>query len=96
VVDGVRRSLASGFVFTSHDLPSDLLDSSYGMPAELFALPAAAKAPRWIRSSGRSTCSEPVLSSLGRMAPSQQRQNEVSATLRLGSGEGRRVGSTRW
>ncbi len=26
VVDGVRRSLATGFVYTSHDLPEDLLD----------------------------------------------------------------------
>jgi isopenicillin N synthase-like dioxygenase len=44
VVDGVRRSLASRFVFTSHDLPSDLLDTAYGMLAELFALPDDAKA----------------------------------------------------
>ena len=45
VVDGVRRSLASGFVFTSHDLSADLLDTAYGMLAEFFALPPEAKAP---------------------------------------------------
>lgn len=36
VVDGVRRSLATGFVYTRHDLSSDLLDSAYGMLAEFF------------------------------------------------------------
>src|SRR3954471_11358513 len=46
VIDGVARSLGSGFVFTSHDLPADLLDSAYGMLAEFFALPAERKA-RW-------------------------------------------------
>jgi len=44
VVDGVRRSLASGFVYTSHDLPADLLDTAYGMLVEFFALPQEAKA----------------------------------------------------
>jgi isopenicillin N synthase-like dioxygenase len=46
VVDGVRRSLATGFVYTSHDLPSDLLDSAYGMLAEFFALPTETKS-KW-------------------------------------------------
>ena len=36
VVDGVRRSLATGFVYTSHDLSNDLLDSAYGMLREFF------------------------------------------------------------
>jgi hypothetical protein len=31
VVDGVRRSLATGFVYTGHDLSTDLLDTTYGM-----------------------------------------------------------------
>ena len=31
VVDGVRRSLQTGFVYTSHDLSEDLLDQAYGM-----------------------------------------------------------------
>ena len=31
VVDGVMRSLGTGFVFTSHDLPEQLLDEAYGM-----------------------------------------------------------------
>jgi isopenicillin N synthase-like dioxygenase len=48
VVDGVRRSLATGFVFTSHDLPTDLLDTAYGMLAEFFSRPASEKA-RWAR-----------------------------------------------
>ncbi|MEA5422286.1 isopenicillin N synthase family dioxygenase [Synechococcus sp. CCY9202] len=38
VVDGVRRSLATGFVYTSSDLPEDLLDTAYGMLARFFAL----------------------------------------------------------
>lgn len=43
VVDGVRRSLATGFVYTRHDLPVDLLDTAYGMLAEFFALPREVK-----------------------------------------------------
>jgi isopenicillin N synthase-like dioxygenase len=46
VVDGVRRSLATGFVYTSHDLPTDLLDAGYGMLEEFFALPGETKS-RW-------------------------------------------------
>lgn len=37
VVDGVRRSLATGFVYTRHDVSSDLLDTAYGMLAEFFS-----------------------------------------------------------
>ncbi len=36
VVDGVRRSLQSGFVYTAHDLSEDMLDEAYGMLAEFF------------------------------------------------------------
>jgi len=43
VVDGVRTSLGTGFVFTSHDIPADLLDTAYALLAEFFALPAADK-----------------------------------------------------
>jgi isopenicillin N synthase-like dioxygenase len=43
VVDGVRRSLRTGFVYTSHDLSEDLLDTAYGMLAEFFSLPADTK-----------------------------------------------------
>lgn len=43
VVDGVRRSLVTGFVYTSSDLPDDLLDSAYGMLAEFFSLTADVK-----------------------------------------------------
>jgi isopenicillin N synthase-like dioxygenase len=38
VVDGVARSLATGFVYTRHDLSGDLLDTAYGMLAEFFEL----------------------------------------------------------
>lgn len=37
VVDGVMRSLATGFVYTSHDLSEDLLDTAYAMLAEFFS-----------------------------------------------------------
>jgi isopenicillin N synthase-like dioxygenase len=43
VVDGVRRSLATGFVYTRHDLSEDLLDSAYGMLAEFFSMPQEVK-----------------------------------------------------
>ena len=46
VVDGVMRSLGTGFVFTSHDIPSDLLDDAYAMLRQFFALPEREKA-RW-------------------------------------------------
>ncbi len=38
VVDGVMRSLATGFVYTRHDLSDDLLDTAYGMLREFFEL----------------------------------------------------------
>ena len=43
VVDGVKRSLATGFVYTSSDLSGDLLDTAYGMLARFFALDGASK-----------------------------------------------------
>ena len=43
VVDGVRRSLATGFVYTHHDLSSDMLDTAYGMLAEFFGKPTEVK-----------------------------------------------------
>mgnify|MGYP001811723140 CR=1 FL=1 len=43
VVDGVRRSLATGFVYTSHDVSDDLLDTAYGMLREFFEMPAEEK-----------------------------------------------------
>ena len=39
VVDGVMRSLATGFVYTSHDLSEDLLDTTYAMLFEFFNKP---------------------------------------------------------
>ncbi|MGA0878695.1 MAG: isopenicillin N synthase family dioxygenase [Ilumatobacteraceae bacterium] len=44
VVDGVRRSLATGFVYTSSDLSDDLLDTAYAMLAEFFSLDHETKA----------------------------------------------------
>jgi isopenicillin N synthase-like dioxygenase len=38
VVDGVARSLATGFVYTRSDLSEDLLDTAYEMLREFFAL----------------------------------------------------------
>lgn len=46
VVDGVRRSLATGFVYTRHDLSPDLLDTAYGMLREFFTAPLEDK-QRW-------------------------------------------------
>jgi isopenicillin N synthase-like dioxygenase len=43
VVDGVRRSLETGFVYTRHDLSEDLLDTAYGMLREFFQSPAEEK-----------------------------------------------------
>ncbi len=43
VVDGVTRSLATGFVYTSHDVSDDLLDTAYGMLREFFELTPEAK-----------------------------------------------------
>jgi isopenicillin N synthase-like dioxygenase len=43
VVDGVRRSLATGFVYTQHDLSEDMLDTTYGMLKEFFEHPMEAK-----------------------------------------------------
>jgi len=44
VVDGVRRSLETGFVYTRHDLSEDMLDTTYGMLKEFFELPQENKA----------------------------------------------------
>ncbi len=38
------RSLGTGFVFTSHDIPNDLLDTAYELLARFFALPSEVKA----------------------------------------------------
>jgi isopenicillin N synthase-like dioxygenase len=36
VVDGVMRSLGTGFVFTAHDVPSGMLDEAYGLLKTFF------------------------------------------------------------
>ena len=38
VVDGVMRSLGTGFVYTNHDVSSDMLDTAYGMLQLFFEL----------------------------------------------------------
>ena len=43
VVDGVMESLRTGFVYTSHDIGEDLLDTAYGMLAEFFSMDPATK-----------------------------------------------------
>ncbi|MGI8664111.1 MAG: isopenicillin N synthase family dioxygenase [Acidimicrobiales bacterium] len=43
VVDGVARSLGTGFVFTSHDIPADLLNTAYSLLATFFSLPVEEK-----------------------------------------------------
>ena len=43
VVDGVRRSLTTGFVYTRHDLGDDMLDTAYGMLTEFFQQPQEVK-----------------------------------------------------
>jgi isopenicillin N synthase-like dioxygenase len=43
VVDGVMRSLRTGFVYTSHDVSADLLDTAYAMLEQFFSLPAEVK-----------------------------------------------------
>jgi isopenicillin N synthase-like dioxygenase len=44
VVDGVVRSLATGFVYTRHDVSEDLLDTAYSMLREFFSLAPDVKA----------------------------------------------------
>ena len=43
VVDGVRRSLETGFVYTTHDIPAEVLDAAYELLATFFALPQEVK-----------------------------------------------------
>ena len=48
VVDGVRRSLETGFVYTRNDLSEDLLDEAYGMLVEFFSASPEDK-QRWVQ-----------------------------------------------
>jgi isopenicillin N synthase-like dioxygenase len=43
VVDGVRRSLGTGFVYVAHDLAEGLIDEAYGLLERFFSLAAAEK-----------------------------------------------------
>ncbi|HEX2575609.1 MAG TPA: 2-oxoglutarate and iron-dependent oxygenase domain-containing protein [Aquihabitans sp.] len=44
VVDGLMRSLATGFVYVSHDVSDDLIDHAYELLERFFTLPAETKA----------------------------------------------------
>ena len=46
VVDGVMRSLETGFVATSHDVPEEVIDAAYEMLARFYNLPTETK-QRW-------------------------------------------------
>ena len=39
VIDGVTRSLATGFVYVEHDLSVDMIDEAYGNLEAFFTLP---------------------------------------------------------
>lgn len=43
VVDGVRRSLETGFVYAAHDIPPDAIGAAYEMLATFFHLPRETK-----------------------------------------------------
>ena len=43
VVDGVLRSLGTGFVYLRHDVSAEIIDAAYAMLAEFFHRPAAVK-----------------------------------------------------
>lgn len=43
VVDGVMKSLVTGFVYVSHDMSVDMIDEVYGRLEEFFSLPQARK-----------------------------------------------------
>lgn len=43
VVDGVRRSLGTGFVYARHDVPAEVVDEAYAGLAAFFHLPRAQK-----------------------------------------------------
>ena len=43
VIDGVTRSLQTGFVYTKHDVSESFLDDAYDMLAAFFALSTEAK-----------------------------------------------------
>ncbi|QXC63309.1 isopenicillin N synthase family oxygenase [Aquihabitans sp. G128] len=44
VVDGLMRSLATGFVYVTHDVSADLIDTAYARLEQFFSLPAEEKA----------------------------------------------------
>src|SRR3954451_8878062 len=44
VVDGLMRSLSTGFVYVTHDVSSGLIDEAYALLEQFFTLPAETKA----------------------------------------------------
>ncbi len=55
VVDGVTRSLATGFVYTSHDVSDDLLDTAYDMLRQFFESSVEDKRTATVRGSSGQT-----------------------------------------
>ena len=51
IVDGMMRSLSSGFVYVRHDISEGLLDDAYGKLVEFFALPQERKEHYIVRGS---------------------------------------------
>jgi isopenicillin N synthase-like dioxygenase len=43
VIDGVSRSLVTGFVYVEHDMPVDMVDEAYGQLESFFTLPQEVK-----------------------------------------------------
>jgi len=43
VVEGVMRSLGTGFVYVRHDVPADVIDAAYGLLRDFFHLPDEVK-----------------------------------------------------
>ena len=79
VVDGVRRSMATGFVTTSHDLPLDLLDEDYGLLEQFFQLPQPQK---------------PMLDSSASPEPSQTIRASLPRSIYRPIGTAMKIGSS--
>ncbi|MCB0993033.1 MAG: 2-oxoglutarate and iron-dependent oxygenase domain-containing protein [Acidimicrobiales bacterium] len=61
VIDGVMRSLATGFVYTKHDLSSTMLDDAYDVLGRFFSLPRAVKDKYDARETGGQSGYTPLL-----------------------------------
>jgi isopenicillin N synthase-like dioxygenase len=85
VVDGVRRSLAWGFVFASSDLSENLLDEAYGHLGRFFALGTSAKRSCIAAGShGQSGYTGPLVETAAGIASSSTDFLETMTTLKVG------------